>query len=222
MGFEESKKATDKLQKKYEDTFFSYATEGFICTLAECLLPLPSERRAQALNTYPEDIKEKVQAKIRDYFKESWQSTKFWQRDESHIISQENLFTADDYIELENALENLEPEEYETLLGECEGNNPWLANKVRILSNKMKDLPSLNYWQIQNLLQTFDLMDFYNIYTYSSAYVKEFIFSHLSKNNKKTMLEDFSHLSEHKKENYKYIDTIHKINNFMANPPSRY
>ena len=178
MGIKEAKAAAERLLKRHEDSFYTYATEGFVQTLANCLFDLPKERCEQALGTYPED-----------------------------------------YIALEDGLQDLNPEEYSEFYEEFEAKNKWLAEKIKALRNKLAELGSLDYSQMQKLIQSLSLVDLYNIHTYSSESVKNAIFGNMSNNKTNMLLKDFTSISERLKKDCSYKETVQKIDKFMKNTP---
>ena len=154
MGIKEAKAAAERLLKRHEDSFYTYATEGFVQTLANCLLDLPKERCEQALGTYPEELRKKIEEKLKKISETDWQSNPFRKRDETYVISQQDLITPEDYIALEDGLQDLNPEEYSEFYEEFEAKSKWLAEKANALRNKLAELGRLEYNQMQKLIQS--------------------------------------------------------------------
>ncbi len=219
MGIKEAKAAAERLLKRHEDSFYTYATEGFVQTLANCLLDLPKERCEQALGTYPEELRKKIEEKLKKISETDWQSNPFRKRDETYVISQQDLITPEDYIALEDGLQDLNPEEYSEFYEEFEAKSKWLAEKANALRNKLAELGRLEYNQMQKLIQSLSLVDLYNIHTYSSESVKNAIFGNMSNSKKNMLLKDFTSISERLKKDCSYKETVQKIDKFMKNTP---
>lgn len=94
-----------------------------------------------------------------------------------------------------------------------------LQKKPMRFRNKLAELGSLDYSQMQKLIQSLSLVDLYNIHTYSSESVKNAIFANMSNSKKNMLLKDFTSISEECKKDCSYKETVQKIDKFMKNTP---
>ena len=86
MGIKEAKAAAERLLKRHEDSFYTYATEGFVQTLANCLLDLPKERCEQALGTYLEDGLQDLNPEEYSEFYEEFEAKSKWLAEKANAL----------------------------------------------------------------------------------------------------------------------------------------
>ena len=221
---EEARKAIETLKENYRQSFFDFAKNGFLDMLSLCLLQLTPEQEEAVLSSYPKELKKMLDENKAKQDKSSLIviNGSLYNRAVSFVLSMQANVTAEDYLALEDSVSLLNEDDYQQLLNE---NNPeaecsfdccknWIYKKLPIFCNNLSKLEELPPFKLQSLCQSFSEKDFLAIYSFAPEKTKELIFSGISKNNRRDLLEAFCHRWSYQSD---YLEAVKKINDFISN-----
>ena len=149
MGLEETKKAIENLRQKYRQSFYLYATKFYAKTIALCLMQLDEEQRKNVQKVFPKEINDSI-AEFEENLSKMESADRCLECAVSYILSESGVLTQNDYVELNQAMQDLNSSDFVELYEKYKSSNDsadvWLLEKLKYLcnNNEWKCLSAVN------------------------------------------------------------------------------
>lgn len=212
MDTDKTKDAINNLKVKYENSFANYAKDGYISSLALSLMEIPEPQAQTILNSYSDDVKEKVVSKIAELRKYS-DDAPIKKRNINFVLAQEDLFTSDDFLELEEQLLDITKEEFVNIYQSNYKESPWILEKLKTLVPNTIFLPELHIAKIYKIVSQLTLNELFYIQTYAPKIIKDTVWSQVSKNKQELLEKESVYFKEATLEDYHQV--LRKISSLI-------
>jgi len=210
--------AIQNLAEKKQQAYEKFAQEGAFYLIAHCLNHLPAQKSQQILKSYPPEI----QNKLSDFCTFLNQNDQNPDRESPHsdvydrfVLSQTDLITAQDYINLEEGLSDITLDEYKEIIHnyEDEDSDKWLLERIKQFHSKFLMFEKIEKFHQKMIVNELSLSELYSLFLYAPENIVQIIKNNMSKTNLADMEREFTFIQ--KPSEQVYLETKKKISSMI-------